>query len=81
MFAYFPKIQYDTARVFVRRGDYSVNVVGVIQDGIFQYRANAYVKNSPWDPQYRSLYSKAFRSLLSHLIASFMSALRSKADV
>jgi len=50
---YFPTIQYDTARVFVRRGEYSVNVVGVLEHGKFLYRANAYVGIAPWDVQYQ----------------------------
>lgn len=49
---YFPTLQYDTARVFVRYKDYSVNVVGVLQESQFHYRANCYQGNHPWDLQF-----------------------------
>jgi len=48
----FPDIDFDTARVFVVKGEYSINVTGRIDRGIFHYYAHAYQKDGPWDPQY-----------------------------
>jgi hypothetical protein len=42
----------------VRYEDYSVNVVGCLQDGEFQYRANAYRGDEPWDQQYCTTISE-----------------------
>jgi hypothetical protein len=52
MIAQFPVFDWDTSRVYVKYDAYSVNVVGCLQDGAFQYRANAYQGDVPWDEQY-----------------------------
>jgi hypothetical protein len=49
---YFPRIQYDTARVFVRYKGFSINIVGKLEQGHFAYNANAYCDDTPWNPQH-----------------------------
>jgi hypothetical protein len=55
----FPVLDWDTCRVFVRFEDYAVNVVGCLHEGEFQYRANAYRGEEPWDQQYRAEINQA----------------------
>jgi hypothetical protein len=52
MLLQFPAFDWDTCRVYVRYADYSVNVVGCLEDGNFRYRANAYRGPEPWGQQY-----------------------------
>ncbi|CAM5374049.1 hypothetical protein AFEL58S_01621 [Afipia felis] len=47
----FPVFDWDTCRVWVRLGEYTINVAGCIQQSAFQYRAHAYHGPSPWDVQ------------------------------
>lgn len=67
---YFPKLQYDTCRVFVRRGEYSINVCGVIEDGKFHYRAHAYNGASPWDRGWTASIDQV-ETIIEYIIARF----------
>ena len=49
---YFPALQYDTARVWVRYMGFTINVVGRLSDGSFDYQVNAYCDDAPWDDQF-----------------------------
>ncbi len=55
----FPYHQYDTARVFIKYKEFTVNILGVIQNGIFYYQANGYLEdNTPWNPSYHAQIDK-----------------------
>ncbi|MBA9065647.1 hypothetical protein GGQ91_005069 [Methylobacterium fujisawaense] len=43
----YPHLQFDTCRVWARRGTLSANVHGVIQDGSFFYRLAVYDGDTP----------------------------------
>lgn len=70
MMAQYPTFDWDTCRVFVRHQDYSVNVVGCLQDGVFQYRANAYCGDAPWDQQYVAGLGQA-EAIIEFIIGKF----------
>jgi hypothetical protein len=73
----FPKFDWDTCRVFVRYEDYSINVGGCLQGGIFQYRANAYHGANPWDQQYVAELGNA-DAIVEFIIGKFDLVPRSK---
>ncbi|KQQ70910.1 hypothetical protein ASF70_18870 [Rhizobium sp. Leaf321] len=52
---YFPHLNFDTARVFVSLNDFSINVVGRLTDGVFDYQVSVYDANGPADPQHWAL--------------------------
>lgn len=49
---YFPTLQFDSVRVFVEYQDFSINVMGRLTDGVFDYQVNVYDKDGPANPQH-----------------------------
>jgi hypothetical protein len=67
---YFPAMIFDNWRVWLRKGEHSINVLGVVQGGKYHLRAHAYKGHSPWGTQFFAPVDE-LESVVEHCLARF----------